>query len=363
LSPTFGEFLGIDGDGGGLLGGLGDALTGLAEGLGDMAQGALENLGDRVDDVLTLLAEDLWGIPQKIFEGIMQMFADEKFWQAVLLFLGFIIAAEGLAAAAAAPAGGKWKAFLEGAGTIYNGWHIDFAVKLHRLTYLISPEYREAFLNVLGDLPQKMADAGIDVGYATNLIGSIGALFDSFGAMIGKDWAVTQKEWYENMLKFGNVSAETMQEWGQDPNKMMEWIDENMIAPAYSQSAAFMNSLSAGLATALERTDKFVNDFRSFRGNLSRVASDIDVIYGTDLQNRLEEQLVDIDDLIYIQWELLQTDLNEIRDILDVKIAEGLSAQDVRLDRMAVAQAFNRQGQRNLIKYMAAQNAAKRVKE
>jgi len=330
-----------DGTIGGLSTHVDDAVKDIGTGLSDAASELIDNTVFRVDDILIDTFRAIKDIPKALLDDLMKMFRDQKFWQGVLLWLGLTMLAEGLVWAELAPAGAKGAAFLEGAGIHYQWFNMPFIVKLHRLEYLVSPKYRESVQKVLAPVAERMGKAGLDIGYATNLLRASLGVAESFGAILGKDWELTQSSWAERLSELGEISSDTLTRWSENPELMIEWIDENVILPEYSAAAGVMNRISAGLSTALERTDLMVTNLESLSRGLVRVAENYDGLFGTGYAELFKARAISLDELIFSQWELTRGMVEGVAEILESRISDGEIVRGFMLRENIVSQVVH----------------------
>jgi hypothetical protein len=306
---------------GGLFEALEDAVEDIVEGIGDALQEAVENLVtgtvQAFEDILTAL----WNLPKNLAKMLGRMFQDPKFWTMLFLFLGFVTLVPGMNAAMQAEKGLRWKTFLEKTGTIYGKMHLDFLTKAHRFANLVSPKYRDAFQEFVNPIAEQMSNAGIDIQYTSALLGSTLALVESTGAIFGQEWELTQENWASDLAKLGLQTGQTLQQWGEDPNKMIEYFETEIIRPQYDRASTFMNRISAGLDIALQGTAETVKRLREWRTNLDTVAEDIDNLRGTNLKEQLDKNLIGFDNVLNEQWRLIREQLEEARNIFKVDLS------------------------------------------
>lgn len=298
---------------------IGPSIEDLGTQLSIAATDAVTDLLSHVDDIIKDVAKFIWKLPETIIDAVMTMFRDPDFWKIVMLWLGLVMGAKGLSAAEAAPAGTKWAAFLEGSKSVYTGMHVDTLINAHRVSYLVSPTYRDSVNDVMGDFAEDANNAGLDIGVAMSLFRGIGNLSKSFGTMIGKDWDWAEADWAESFQQIGDVTSKTLKEWGENPNAMFDWLNENIVRPRANAASGFMNALSDGVATVSETADKIVSDFLRVTADLSGVARDLDELTGTNLTEELEKGLVGFGRVLEEEWKYNKARMDDISQALEFR--------------------------------------------
>jgi hypothetical protein len=286
--------------------------------LGDTA---VNNLIDAGEQAVVDIWNTMWDIPEMIGDALMQMFRDPKFWQALLIFFGLIGIASGFSAALDAPAGEKMLAFRTGAGLAYGKLHVGFLTKVHKLAFTVSPEYRQQVAVMLEGFSDNLYEQGVDLQYASQLIMTTGALVNSLYAFTGSDMEEFDQHWSQVIGEMGTVTGETMQQWGEDPNAMMDWLDAHVIKPAYDNASEVMQNVQSGLDTALTGLDEVVGNIGNFSDAYVEFAESADDLLDTDYAQQVKEDVTRWIDPVIDLYESNRGVIVDIRDALTERIA------------------------------------------
>lgn len=298
------------------------AVTSLPGAIFQQAGEVADNLIGNVDDVLKDIYDKIGRMPREILQGIVRMLHDPKFWKGLLLFMLGTTVANSWAFAMEFPAGMRWGAFLEQAGVVYHRTGMAFLNKAHRITYLVSPEYRTQFDSAFHEEFDFLADRGVDLGTMMVLIGDLWGLSRSLAAMTGSDWGTARDTWDSKLTDFGNTIRTRADEWGQNPDAMFEWFDENLIADQHNQAAGFFNRLSGAADWVLETGQDFMDGLGNISEKMGSVAEDLEAL---GLENYAEQFRVGektVADLLVDEWNVLSDQLSDVRNILEVRTAE-----------------------------------------
>jgi len=318
-----------------------DAGSNLVEGIGQAGEDIVTSVDDTVDvivdgtwnlvikqtdDFLKQMFSDLWNgllrIGDQIIEGLERMLGDPAFWLWLVIVLEVVFLGNGLKAAMGASEGEKAKAFMEASGMTYQGSFFKWASSAHRITYTVSPEYREHFNELWGDFAGDLEQAGIDIAGYARIVGDAMALWNASRAIIGMDPTDIENSWAGKLEEIMSESGDTLQEWGQDPNAMINWFNEHIYLPANSAMAEWSNKVSSTLDAAAKRLDVFAGNLEDFSGAFGDLAESLDEQFGTTYTEDWEEGNKRLEDMILEPWERTKDTLDDLADAFEVRTFE-----------------------------------------
>lgn len=319
---------------------LGGAVKDFGDQLWDNISKAADNLVNKLfklDDAL----KDLWELLlERLPEMLLKMLHDPKFWKALLIFLGMVVAGEAFAASMSAPKGERWAAFCKEAGIVYHKTGIPFITKSHRVAYLVSPDYRDSFDEHIAPEIRKLTESGVDIGLAAQLIGDVWSLGRSMGTLLGQDWEASKDSWDTKFRDFGEAIEKHSTDWGASPEKMIDWLDKNLIAPEQNKAAAFINSLSGAADWVLEKGDDIADKLGNISDNMGNIADDLTGLGYPELAENFRKGKQGIGDILLAEWNSFSKQLSDLRDIIEVEVMEsdiqkavvkGLSVANTRI--------------------------------
>jgi hypothetical protein len=340
------------------MGDLWETLNDIEDGIREGVSDAIKDVSDAVESVfddtwnnlvmsLDDMAIDIWhkitGVPKAILDGIRYMLRDPKFWYGLMAFYGLSALGAGLGAAQAATAGQRMIAFREAAGLAWGRLGAGFLTKAHKLTYLVSPTYRKSFTKLMEGAPDQMFEAGMDMMSVVQLIGDVGGLVRSLHALRGEDSDLFQEHWSDDLSNIGRQGSALFQTWGDDPNKFIDWIDDNILYDEHNKAAAFMKSLSESIDRFEEGSAEILGKITNITGSLKKVGGSIDKVFGSNVAEAIEKDLSALDEAILIPWRETNKLLGKASDALEVSILEaGKDTSDASLSTLLGTQADQR---------------------
>lgn len=306
--------------------GLREGITGAVQDVTQAVDGAVRDIWNntigRADDIIIDLWGAVTGLPKTLLDGLMYMFRDPKFWMGLFAFYGLSALGAGLAAAQEAPLGYKMVAFREYAGMAWGKLGAGFLTKAHKLSYLLSPTYRESFSTVMSNASDQLFEAGVDLMQFTQLVGDIGGLVLSFRALTGEDAITAKDHWSTILSDVGAQGAALFTQWGADPDAMIDWWDENILYEEHNRAAAFMRNLSEGLERVERGSAEFLGRIQNVTGALKKVGAGVDNVFGTNYSERLAEDLSVLDEVLLTPWVEMNKTLRETSGALEVNILQ-----------------------------------------
>jgi hypothetical protein len=196
----------------------------------------------------------------------------------------------------------------------------------HRITYTVSPEYREHFHELWGDFAADMEEFGVDLqGYAM-ILGDAMAIWNASRAMIGMEPAEIEDSWAGKLEEVMSETGDTLEKWGNDPNAMVEWFNEHIYLPANSAMAEWSNRISNAIDTFAERADQFASDLGDFTGAFGDLAEHWDQQFGTNYTEDWAKGNRRIEEMILEPWEHINDTLEDVADAFEVRIFEAEQA-------------------------------------
>jgi hypothetical protein len=148
-----------------------------------------------------------------------------------------------------------------------------------------------------------------------------GALVNSLYAFTGSDMEEFDQHWSQVIGEMGTVTGETMQQWGEDPNAMMDWLDAHVIKPAYDNASEVMQNVQSGLDTALTGLDEVVGNIGNFSDAYVEFAESADDLLDTDYAQQVKEDVTRWIDPVIDLYESNRGVIVDIRDTLTERIA------------------------------------------
>lgn len=304
----------------GLQDGLSQAVTDISQAADQIFDDTWNNLVMRVDDILLDTWSAITKVPKAVLDGVRYMLRDPKFWYGLMAFYGLAALGSGLAASQAAAPGMRMVAFREAAGLAWGRLGAGFLTKAHKLTYLVSPKYRESFTELMADAPQQMFEAGMDIMSFVQLVGDVGGLVQSFRALRGQDINVFQDSWHSHLSNIGSQGTALFNQWGDDPNKFIDWVDKNILYDEHNAAAEFMRNMGERIDNFANKSNEILGRVNNVRGSLTKVGKSVDRVFGTNVSEGLEKDLSKLDEVILTPWRETNKLLNQTADALEVRI-------------------------------------------
>lgn len=295
---------------------LDDAIKDIGGTVTDAVSDLIGNLTGNIDDILKDIRDKLKKLPEVIIEGVQFMLRDPKFWTGLLLFLGLVVFAEAFAFASQFPAGMRSGAFLERAGVVYHKTGMGFLTKAHRISFIVSPAYREQFAKIIAPQLESMSEAGVDLGTAMILIGDIAGLFRSTSIMLGQDYEASKSSWDTRMTQIGDAVRDHSEEWAENPETFFDWLDTNLVAPEHNKAAGFFNRVSGAMTWVLEKGQKFQDGLDRISGDLKDVSRDLADLGYTEAAENIKEGAVRLGEFMDAEWKAISGRFRELSETL-----------------------------------------------